>query len=132
MHLAKEMEKSTADKTYMREFQGKPIYKCRNMCYWFRWGKWTFDIRDIRAFYGKKEDWAMDKLIKVIDGKTVKQQHPCTQFQKQVSQIIALIGEEPIEAVFDRAREAVKEQRKKEQEKRAATVASFNDDDFPF
>ena len=36
--------------------EGVPIYKCRSMIYWLRWGGHTFDIRIMWAELGLKDE----------------------------------------------------------------------------
>lgn len=45
------------------DLDGMPVRRCRGMIYWYRWGRHTFDIREIRKLLGLQEDHGADKYF---------------------------------------------------------------------
>lgn len=72
-------------------FQGENLHPCIGLVFWFRWGKYCFDIRDIRKLYGVKS-------VKAIDDKRLSQ----ASFCEKMSEIIKLVGKEDFVDVMSR------------------------------
>jgi hypothetical protein len=45
------------------DIDGVAVRRCRNMIYWYRWGRHTFDIRVMRELLGLSKDHAADKYF---------------------------------------------------------------------
>lgn len=86
-----EQMKSQPDTRYGVEFQGKKMHPTMGSFYWYRWGKYTFDIRYVRKHFGKKECKAIDVDLEM---------HQCTRFQKITSQLISMVGDTPFLTIF--------------------------------
>lgn len=122
MHIAGKDYKEQADLSITIEFQGKLLSRQRCMVYWFRWGEWSFDIRCLREFYNKKPERSID----------FHRGNPCTVFQKQMKEVMDLIGDEPFEDVMRKIVLNEEEQERVEKERRSLMIYEDNDDDLPF
>lgn len=77
---------------FRREFQGKEFRNQKNMTFWFLWGDYTFDIREVRKYFKMKPELkSVDFNLKL---------HPCTKFSKQMNQIEKLVGDENFETIL--------------------------------
>jgi hypothetical protein len=74
------------------DFQGKKIHPIKSMIFWYRWGEYTFDIRELRLKLGLKETKSLDMDFKVNE---------CTRFQKLIKPLIDLVGDRPFLEVFE-------------------------------
>lgn len=45
------------------EIDGAVVRRCRNMIYWYRWGRHTFDIRVVREVLGLQKEHPADKYF---------------------------------------------------------------------
>jgi hypothetical protein len=86
-----EQKKSKPDTRYSVDFQGEKIHPISGMIFWYRWGKYTFDVRCVRKAFGKKETAAIDMDLTM---------HPCTRFQIIANEVKALVGDKPFLEVF--------------------------------
>lgn len=143
MYIANEMEKSTADKSLQFDFQGKKIYQCRNSIYWYRWGKWVFDIREIRKVLGMQPTSCSDTAW-FTEGNGCYEQKK-KSFDLRLKALTDEIGSTPFEAVMKSAAAAEELQRRideaedkmrdetlrKQMENRSVTIDEL-DDDLPF
>jgi len=84
--------KSKPDKRYGYKFQGKNIHPIPTMIYWYIWGEYTFDVRSVRAKFGRKEEKKIDLDFKI---------NPCTRFTKIAKEIEYLVGDTPFLTIFD-------------------------------
>ena len=85
-HLPSELDKTMKSMSF--PFQGKDFHPQFGMIYWFTWGEWSFDIRDIRKLFNRKEEKKIDMDFKM---------HPCTRFRTQMLEIVKLIGKQSFE-----------------------------------
>ena len=77
---------------FKREFQGKQFRNQEYMMFWFLWGDYTFDIREVRKYFKRKPE------LKSVDCNL--NLHPCTKFSKQMNQIEKLVGDKDFEKIL--------------------------------
>ena len=74
------------------DFQGSELRNCAHLSFWFLWRDYTFDIRTVRKYFKKKEvKKSLDLNYKL---------HPCSVFQTQMHEIMALVGEHDFEKIL--------------------------------
>ena len=77
---------------YKMEFQGRLLKSCMDLVFWFLWGDYTFDIREVRNYLGKKDDEnTLDRNCK-LDG--------YKRFRHQMQELIDMVGDRDFEEVL--------------------------------
>lgn len=84
-------DKETIPGNLKKEFQGSYLRNCRYMVYWFLWKDYTFDIRQIRKYFGKKQEKSIDFNFNI---------NSCSRFQTQMNEIIELIDKQDFEYIL--------------------------------
>lgn len=84
--------KERAIKALSVPFQGEMLHPCLGLMYWYRWGKYVFDIRVLRAF----------RKLPVTNFLDMK---PLTQawFCRKMGQVKAIVGENDFVKFYDTA-----------------------------
>lgn len=79
-HYDKREPRDYADKSSYVNFQGYRFHMAYGMIYWYRWGRYCFDIRVVRLHLGLPEENELDK------------DYTPQGFKKKMAQIISKIG----------------------------------------
>ena len=91
----------TSPGPFKKRFQGKLLRDCFGMIYWFLWGRYTFDIREVRQYFNKEMESSIDTDFEIS---------PPTRFDKQMQEIIDLVGDQDFELVLLECRKRLDEE----------------------
>lgn len=80
--------KSEADESISYEHEGIPFHPCINSFNWIRWGKYVFDIREVKKIYNTSQDRELYTRIETED------------FFLKIQSMLKLIGNEPFKNVL--------------------------------
>lgn len=90
---------------YKVEFQGKWLRSCAELSFWFLWGDYPFDIREVRKHLGKKD------VKKTLDLNW--KLHDCTRFHRQMQELMDWVDERDFEKLLLEVAESVDQRNKK-------------------